>query len=618
MTSASLRSQSIPSPTTGSPATPIRDYGLIGDMSSAALVSIDGSIDWCCFPRFDSPSVFAAILDPNVGGRFRIAPATPCPPGQQAYLSDSNVLKTVFTTPTGEVSVTDFMPLDATDAPHEIHRVVRCESGEVDVECTFQPRMDYARGATTVRRLRHGVQARGGHQTMSLLSDMPLEVSRDGATSQFKLAQGETATFVLAYGRDRPQALRTYRTDTKLRDTLCYWRGRVSGIVYDGLWRDAVIRSILVLDLMTYRRTGAIVAAPTTSLPEVLGGTRNWDYRFAWLRDSSFTVDILYRMGDVAAGDRYVTWLLDRCKLNNRKTRIVYGVTPNSSLKEHVLHHMEGHAGSAPVRIGNGAARHLQLDVFGAVILPIHSLYHLRREIPPGAWSLVANFAETVVANWRRRDRGVWEVRGKQSHFVYSKIMCWAALDRASEIALLVGNRRLADRWSRTAARIRFEILHSGWSAAKRGFRQRYDADTLDASNLVIPFLKFLPPDDPRILLNVQAVERELAEGPFVWRYLPSETDDGLGGQNEGAFVLLSFWLIGNLLYTGQVDRAAAYLEEVMSQANHLGLFAEMIDPRTGDFLGNFPQAYSHIGLIHTARNLTRTMSGLPLTDARN
>ena len=587
-------------------------------MSSAALVGIDGSIDWCCFPRFDSPSVFAAILDTNVGGRFRIAPAAPCSPGRQTYLSDSNVLKTVFATPTGEVSVTDFMPLDATDALHEIHRLVRCESGEVDVECIFEPRMDYARGVTTVRRLRQGVQARGGHQTMSLLSNVPLEISEDGARSRFKLAQGETATFVLVYGRNRPQALRTYRTDTKLRDTLGYWRRRVSGIVYDGLWRDAVIRSILVLDLMTYRRTGAIVAAPTTSLPEVLGGTRNWDYRFAWLRDSSFTVDILYRMGDVAAGDRYVTWLLDRCKLNNRKTRIVYGVSPNSSLKEQTLRHMEGHAGSAPVRIGNGAARHLQLDVFGAVILAIHSLYHLRREIPPGAWSLVANFAETVVANWRRRDRGVWEVRGKQSHFVYSKIMCWAALDRASEIALLVGNRRMADRWSRTAARIRFEILHSGWSAAKRGFRQRYDADTLDASNLVIPFLTFLPPDDPRILLNAQAIERELAEGPFVWRYLPSETDDGLGGQNEGAFVLLSFWLIGNLLYTGQVDRAAAYMEEVMSQANHLGLFAEMIDPRTGDFLGNFPQAYSHIGLIHTARNLTRAMSGQPLTDERN
>ena len=587
-------------------------------MSSAALVGVDGSIDWCCFPRFDSPSVFAAILDTNGGGRFRISPAAPCPPGRQSYLSDSNVLKTVFSTPTGEVSVTDFMSVDADAAPHEIHRIVRCESGEVDMECTFQPRMDYARGATVFRRLRQGVQARGGHQTMSLLSDVPLEISEDGARSRFKLTQGETATFVLAYGRDRPQALGTYRTGEKLRDTLGYWRGRVSGIVYDGLWRDAVIRSILVLDLMTYRRTGAIVAAPTTSLPEVLGGTRNWDYRFAWLRDSSFTVDILYRMGDVAAGDRYVTWLLDRCKLNNRKTRIVYGVSPNSSLKEQILHHMEGHAGSAPVRIGNGAARHLQLDVFGAVILAIHSLYRLRREIPPGAWSLVANFAETVVANWRRRDRGVWEVRGKQNHFVYSKIMCWAALDRASEIALLVGNRRLADRWSRTAARIRFEILHSGWSASKRGFRQRYDADTLDASNLVIPFLKFLPPDDPRILLNAQAVERELAEGPFVWRYLPSETDDGLGGQNEGAFVLLSFWLIGNLLYTGQVDRAAAYMEEVMSQANHLGLFAEMIDPRTDDFLGNFPQAYSHIGLIHTARNLTRAMSGQPLTDERN
>ena len=519
MSSTTPRPQSIPPSTTGSATTPIRDYGLIGDMSSAALVSIDGSIDWCCFPRFDSPSVFAAILDPNVGGRFRIAPATPCPPGRQSYLSDSNVLKTVFTTPTGQVSVTDFMPVDADDAPHEIHRIVRCESGEVDVECTFQPRMDYARGATVFSRLRQGVQARGGHQTMSLLSDVPLEISEDGARSGFTLTQGETATFVLAYGRNRPQALRTYRTEARLRDTLGYWRQRVSEIVYDGLWRDAVVRSILVLHLMTYRRTGAIVAAPTASLPEVLGGSRNWDYRFAWLRDSSFTVDILYRMGDVYEGDRYVTWLIDQCKLNSRKTRIVYGVSPNSSLKEHVLHHMEGHAGSTPVRIGNGAARHLQLDVFGEVILAIHSLYRLRREIPSGAWSLVANFAETVMANWHRRDRGVWEVRGKQSHFVYSKIMCWAALDRASEIALLVGNRRMADRWSRTAGRIRFEILHSGWSLEKQGFRQRYDADTLDAGNLVIPFLKFFPSDDPRILLNVQAIERELADGPFVWRY---------------------------------------------------------------------------------------------------
>ncbi len=593
------------------------NYGLIGDMSSAALVGKDGSIDWCCFPRFDSPSVFAAILDPAIGGSFKIAPTEPGASTRQSYLTDTNILETEFLTQTGAVSVTDFMPVGADSAaPHEIHRIVTCVSGEVEVRCAFDPRPNYARETTVLTPLRQGVHARGGRQSMSLLSSVPLETDHSEATSTFSMREGETSTFVLAYGRRRPQALAAYRTSERLEETMRYWRRVVSRTVYDGPWREAVIRSMLVLHLMIYRRTGAIVAAPTTSLPEVLGGSRNWDYRFAWLRDSSFTTDILYRMGDVEEGDRYVSWLLDQCQLDRRRTRIVYGVSPNSSLREQTLDHLEGYGKSKPVRIGNGAARHLQLDVFGEVILTIHSLYRLKSRIPPGAWSLVANFAEIVRANWRRRDRGVWEVRGRQRHFVYSKIMCWAALDRAADIARLIGNMRMADQWSRTADQIRFEILHSGWSTAKQAFRQRYDDDALDASNLVIPFLKLLPKDDPRILLNAQAIERELADGPYVWRYRPSETDDGLDGQPEGAFTLLSFWLIGNLIFTGQIDRAADYFERITSHANHLGLFAEMIDPGTGAFLGNFPQAYSHVGLIHTARNLGRALSGQPLSDS--
>ena len=595
------------------PAT-IDSYGLIGDMSSAALVGTDGSIDWCCFPRFDSPSVFAAILDPLKGGRFQIAPATPVQSSRQVYLRNTNILETSFQTATGHLSVTDFMPVGSVDlgsgAPHELHRVVRCESGEVDVSCSFQPRLNYARASTQFSPIREGVQVRGGRQAMSLLSSVPLEIADAETVSRFTLRQGERATFVLAYGHGRPQRLKAYRTPDKLDEARRFWHGVASGIDYDGFWSDAVIRSILVLHLMMYWRTGAIVAAPTTSLPETVGGSRNWDYRFAWLRDSSFTIDILYRIGDEDDGDRYIGWLLDQCKLNERRTRIVYGVSPNSSLKEKTLDHLAGYRGSTPVRIGNGAARHLQLDVFGEVILSIHSLYRFRGNIPPGTWSLVSTLAEAVMQNWQRKDRGVWEVRGRQQHFVYSKIMCWAALDRAAKIATLVGNRRLADRWSRTAGRIKFEILHSGWSSGKQAFRQRYDDDALDASNLIIPFLGFLEPNDPRILQNVQGIERELADGPFVWRYLPSDTDDGLDGQREGAFTLLSFWLIGNLVATGQIDRAEQYFERIMSHSNHLGLFSEMIDPATGGFLGNFPQAYSHVGLLHTARNLSRALVG--------
>ena len=596
----------------------IGSHGLIGDMSSAALVATDGTIDWCCMPRFDSPSVFAALLDSRSGGRFQIAPASAgC--GRQEYLPDTNILQTSFRTETGLMTVTDFMPVRrgplSEDAPHEIHRVVRCEYGEVDVKCVFEPRLDYARGVTAFRPLREGVQARGGRQTLSLLASVPLRIDGDRAAARFRMLQGESVSFVLAYGHGRPVRVGTYRTEARLEDTRRFWQEIVAGIRYDGAWSEAVKRSLLVLHLMMYRRTGAIIAAPTTSLPETLGGSRNWDYRYAWLRDSSFTVDILYRMGDDDEGDRYIAWLLDQCKLNDRKTRIVYGESPNSSLREQTLDHLEGYAGSRPVRIGNGAARHLQLDVFGEVILAIHTLFRLQGRILRRAWALVTKFAETVIFNWRRRDRGVWEVRGRQRHFVYSKIMCWAALDRAAKIAVMQKEDGLARRWASAAETIRQEVLTDGWSDSKRAFRQRYDDDALDASNLVIPFLGFLPPDDPRIRMNADGIARELADGPFVWRYRPSETDDGLDAQEEGAFTLLSFWLIGNLLYTGQIEKAAGYFEQIMSHANHLGLFSEMIDPRTGALLGNFPQAYSHVGLIHTARNLDRVLNGRPLSE---
>ena len=588
-------------------------------MSSAALVGIDGSIDWCCLPRFDSPSVFAAILDQDIGGRFRISPAGTVTDATQEYLKDNNILETTFRTETGVVSITDFMPIPDDDEdgspdiepnnPPEIHRIVSCVSGKVAMRCVFQPRHNYAQEVPTFRPVGgtgNAVGAHGGRQTLTLLATVPLGCDRRGVDCGFELSQGETATFVMAYGSGRPVSIEQYETKAKLEQTREYWASLVAGIEYEGLWRTHIIRSFLVLHLMMYRRTGAIVAAPTASLPETIGGSRNWDYRYSWLRDTSFTVDALYRLGDVYGADRYINWLLEQCQLHQRRTRIVYGIAPESSLKEYTLDHLSGYENSRPVRVGNAAADHLQMDVFGEVILSIHSLLLLHGAIPDAAWELVERLAETVMRTWKRKDRGVWEVRGEQQHFVYSKVMCWAALDYAAYIAAATGHRQLYRRWSLAADNIKTEILDEGWSTSKGAFRQRYGSETLDASNLAIPFMGMVPRDHPCIRQNVDAIERELTDGALVWRYLPEQTDDGLGGQPEGSFTLLSFWLIGNLIYTGQNDRAFDYLHEVIvKQANHLGLFAEMYDKGTGRQLGNFPQAYSHIGLIHSALNLS-------------
>lgn len=596
------------------------DYGLIGDMSSAALVGMDGSVDWLCLPRFDSPSVFAAILDRDIGGRFRIRPSATYTT-EQSYLPDTNILETVFTTSTGVVSITDFMPIQDNDRdgkpdrnpanPPELHRIVRCLAGSVEMQCTYEPRHDYARAVPTFRAVSgngggSAVEARGGGQSMMLISGVPLHENAAGVSGAFTMSQGDTATFVMAYGPDRPATLEHYRTREKLDLTQRYWKDLVAMMHYEGLWRDQVVRSFLVLHLMIYRGTGAIVAAPTTSLPETIGGSRNWDYRFSWLRDTSFAVDILYRLGDLYGADFYIQWLLEQCQLNTRRTRILYGITQESSLEEQVLDHLSGYEDSRPVRIGNGAAEHLQMDVFGEVIASIHSLLVLHGEIPEEAWDLVCSLAEDVVNNWRRRDRGVWEVRGGMQHFVYSKVLCWVAMDTAAYIAAAVEQRRYYRRWSQVAFDIKTELLELGWSESKQAFRQHYASDALDASNLAIPFFGLIPSEDPRVRQNVDAIERELTDGPLVWRYIPEETDDGLDAQPEGAFTMLSFWLMGNLLYTGQMDRAFDYFNEMITRcSNHLGLFAEMFDPAIDRQLGNFPQAYSHIGLIHTALNLS-------------
>ena len=592
---------------------PISDYGVIGDTYSAALVSIYGSIDWACFPRFDSPSVFAAILDDAKGGRFSINPVGDYET-RQSYLVNTNILVTTFNAAAGEVEILDFMPVRGGGrrggAHHQIHRLVRCTAGTVELEYLFQPRFDYARANTRVSLRRHGVVARSRNESIALSADVPFAVDQKVARGRFSLNEGATATFVLAYGRRRVDQVQKFRSTQALSLTRSHWEEVAKHTEHNGYWKDRVTRSFLLLHLLMYSPSGAIVAAPTTSLPEKIGGQRNWDYRYNWLRDSAFTLDILFRLGDHQEGRRFFRWLLYQCQVTNGDTHIIYGIDQNSDLRERTLGHLEGYKGSRPVRIGNGAARHIQMDIFGEVILSIATYYKYGGHMSKEAWAIVENFARVVCRNWHRADQGIWEIRGRPTHFVYSKVMCWAALDRAVALArtLGLGQAEEVAEWERGAEAIRMEVLTKGWSWRKEAFSQAYRSDHMDASNLMLPMVGFLPGENPRMLSTIRRIREELAQGALVRRYHTDTGVDGLPGE-EGAFLMLSFWLIGALLSGDEVEEARALFEEVLGYSNHLGLFSEMIDPETKEALGNFPQAFSHIGLIHTARNLEAALA---------
>ena len=587
---------------------PISDYGLIGDTHSAALVGLDGSIDWACFPRFDSPSVFAALLDDKNGGRFCISPTAPFE-SRQEYLGYTNILVTAFTTDTGQVTVTDFMPLAESTRPgvppHEIHRVVRCIEGRMELSCLFQPRFDYARGPLPrIEQTPDGIIARGVTESMALSSPLALTPYEGFAEGSGTLEQGQEVSLVLSYGARRCIPVRRLAIPEKLKRTRAYWEAMVHDLPYHGQWKEEVVRSFLVLHLMVYGPTGAIVAAPTTSLPEVIGGERNWDYRYTWLRDASFTLGILYRLGDNREASGFVRWLVGNIQRNRGRTHILYGIDERSDLTEQTLDHLEGYMGSRPVRIGNGAWDHLQMDVFGSVLLSLSTYQRYGGYISPELWKLVEELTEVVAKSWQRKDRSIWEVRGQPQHFVYSKVMCWVALDRAIQIGEATGYQRKAHRWQQLADAIKTEVLKEGWSDRQQSFVQSYGSEALDASNLIIPMVGFLPPDDLRVHSTIKRTIQELGQGCLIQRYDVTQTDDGLQG-GEGAFTMLSFWLIGALLTSGQLQKARDAFQELLGYANHLGLYSEMLDPTSKAFLGNFPQAFSHVGLLHTARNLS-------------
>jgi len=589
---------------------PISDYGIIGDMRTAALVGLDGSIDWCCFPRFDSASLFAAILDHEKGGRFRIEPTAPYT-STQRYLPATNILVTSFHTDRGGVvEVTDFMPSlergRELSAYHEIHRRVHCTRGSVEVEILFEPRFDYGLSAVDLRARRHGVLATDREDEAVALSSIEdlwwvIDHDRRRATATLRLSAGESAWVVLRYDDDEVHPVGSYESQAKLDATAQFWDEWVSRIQYSGPYRAEVERSALVLKLLFYAPTGAVVAAATASLPEELGGVRNWDYRYCWLRDASFTLYALHVLGQYDEADRFMNYLKRVTRKSADHLQIMYGIGGERDLTERTLDHFEGYRGSGPVRIGNGAYDQLQLDVYGEV-LETAFLWHHNNPMTEGLWALLSDLADWVAANWRRKDSGIWEVRAGVQHYVYSKVMCWVALDRAIQMAERLDLPGNIARWKAERDAIHAEVMEKGWSESKQSFVQYYGTDALDASNLLIPVVRFLPRDHPRVRSTIEATIRELttANQELVYRYI---NPDGLPG-SEGVFSICTFWLADALLLSGETERGERIFKRMLRYANHVGLYSEEIDPETGEFLGNIPQAFTHIALINTAHVL--------------
>ncbi|MBO3748702.1 glycoside hydrolase family 15 protein [Streptosporangiaceae bacterium NEAU-GS5] len=581
----------------------IEDYALIGDMQSAALVGRDGSVDWLCLPRFDSPSCFGALLGGAESGRWRLGPAHGGLSTSRRYRGDTLILETVWDSPSGTVRIVDFMP------PRQINpdlvRIVEGVSGSVDMSTEIRIRFDYGQIVPWVRRLGDSIQAVGGPDATWLRSPVDLKGGDYRHTAHFRVSAGDRVPFVFTWHpshQPEPARIDPFEQLAETEQMWLEWSATYKG---DGPWRDAVMRSLITLKALTYAPTGGIVAAPTTSLPEDLGGVRNWDYRFCWLRDATMILDALTQAGYLDEALAWREWLLRAIAGRPQDLQIMYGVAGERRLSESILGWLNGYEDSRPVRIGNGAATQLQLDVYGEVI---NSLYMSRKiGLPPSlpAWKLVRKLLDFLESSWDQPDEGLWEVRGPRRHFVHSKIMAWVGVDRAIRAVHDFGRTGPVDRWRALRRRIHAEVLEKGYDPVRNTFTQAYGSEELDASLLLMPTMQFLPPEDPRVIGTVAAIERELLSDGFVLRYpIASDNDvDGLPG-GEGAFLACSFWLAEAKALIGQRDEAVELFERLLSLRNDVGLLAEEYDPRHGRMVGNFPQAFSHVPLIHTARVL--------------
>ena len=589
---------------------PIAEHGLIGDLQTAALVATDGTVDWFCCPRFDSPSVFASLLDHERGGHFQVAPESHECARRQLYLPGSAVLITRFMTDDGVGEVVDFMPIHeperATDH-HRLVRAVRVVRGTMRFVVDCAPRFDYGRAPHQVEVTDAGAVFRTDSAHLTLHSTVRLERRDDDVHGAFTLKQGEVAGLVLETGTDAPpRAPDREEVLGLVTATIAHWRSWLARSTYAGRWREIVQRSAMALRLMTYAPTGAPIAAPTAGLPEQLGGPRNWDYRFTWVRDASFSVYALLGLGYGQEAFKFLQWLGDRVQeqagADSGPLKIMYRVDGGTDLSEETLDHFEGYRGSRPVRIGNGASEQLQLDVYGEAI---DSLYHGHRQgirIGHPGWVKLTGIMDWLADNWDRPDEGIWETRGGRKDFTYSRLMSWVAMDRVVRIAREYGLPANLERLERERDRIYMQLVEKGWNPKLRAYVQHYGSDVLDASVLLMPLVGFVSPIDPMWQSTLRAVDGELVSDSLVYRYDPEASPDGLPGA-EGTFSICTFWYVDALARSGRLDDAQMTLAKMLTYANHLGLYSEEIGP-TGDQLGNFPQAFSHLSLINAAINL--------------
>lgn len=595
---------------------PIEDYAVIGNLHTVALVGKNGSIDWCCIPRFDAPSVFGALLDINKGGFFRIAPLGTSEIGyKQLYVPETNVLLTRFLTDDGVGEIIDFMPIKEAGSEEHQHHLIRSVSvvrGALSFEMICRPAFNYARDAHSVYLSTEGAIFASKSLCLGLASSLPLEHDgQGGVRAMFTLHAGESVHFLLESAKDSdvaPQNLPDHYYQEAFYDTVHYWQQWLSQCKYQGRWREMMQRSALVLKLLTYAPTGAIVAAATTSLPETMGGARNWDYRYTWLRDAAFSIYSLLVLGFTQEAEAFMGWLNARCHELDEDGSLqpMYTVDGRHDLTEITLDHLEGYRKSAPVRIGNSAYKQLQLDIYGELMDAIY-IYDRYDAISYDLWRHLCRLLKWLGKHWQEPDEGIWEVRGGPKRFVHSRLASWVTFDRALRIARHRGLPAPLSEWERKSAQIYEEIMEKGWSETKRSFVQYYGSDVVDASALLMVMTKFAGPTDPRTVSTIECIQKELTSDSLVHRYDPKKAaDDGLGSR-EGAFTACSFWMASSLARTRRLTEARLLLEKTLSYCNHVGLYAEEIGFK-GEALGNYPQAFTHLSLITACYYMDRVL----------
>ena len=586
---------------------PLEAYGLIGDNSTAVLVGADGSIDWACLPAFDAPAVFAALLDPGAG-RFRICPTQPYT-SRQLYEPGTNILITEFVTSTGSCRLRDFMPYISGRGQHtcEIHRLIEGSWGTVELEIVFEPRFNYGLIPAHLEATPDGILARceQSGETLTLSCNIPLSTGAHQARGVYQISAGQEQWLVVDWASRKILSVRGYRSPRQIWLTRTFWREWISKLRYQGLYRQAIERSLLTLKMLVYEPTGAIVAAPTASLPEWPGGPRNWDYRYSWIRDSALVLQSLFDAGYMEEGIGYFQWL-EEIIARDGTLQPLYGIRGETQLVERELP-LRGYRDSGPVRVGNAAHDQLQLDIYGSILDAAVRFDNRVGIITVNEWESLRHLVEFVSLKWREPDAGIWEVRSEPDHFTYSKIWSWVALKRGSQLARRLGVNAPVDRWEQEAQAIHTEVLQYSFNTDLNAFTAAYGKTTLDASVLIMPQVGFLPADDPRFVSTFALIRKKLA-GPHnstIYRYSSDEIDDGIGSP-EGTFLLTSFWLVDALTLAGKLSEARAVLDNILSIANPLGLLAEEAHPEQSYLLGNFPQGFSHLGLINSIFRLER------------